>query len=316
MAGLALGHMALAQGAHLLHAIHVSLVGFYLAPVVAAALWYGLRGGVLASALVTAAFTAHVRLVWSREPLDAAERGAFVAIFWVVGIVAGVLVDLQRAERARARALEQDAERRNTIEALASLAAALGSHDLYTRQHGERVAEVAAALGAELRLDLGRVELLRLAGLVHDIGKLGVPDDTLLKPGELSADERRAVERHPEIAAAILRPLRGAARMSEIVLSHHECPDGSGYPRGLRATEILPEAAVLRVADVYCSLVDARPYKPALPVATVLAIMQEMAGTKLDATAFEALRSLVARGAFGVAGQAGPQEPGPAAGLP
>ena len=104
--------------------------------------------------------------------------------------------------------------------------------------------------------------------------------------------------------------------MSEIVLSHHECPDGSGYPRGLRATEILPEAAVLRVADVYCSLVDARPYKPALPVATVLAIMQEMAGTKLDATAFEALRSLVARGAFGVAGQAGPQEPGPAAGLP
>ena len=298
MVGLALGHMALARGTHQLHAIHVSLVALYLAPVVAAALWYGLRGGVVASALVTAAFTAHIRLVWSREPLDAAEFGAFVAVFWVVGIVAGVLVDLQRAERARARALEQDAERRNTTAALASLAAALGSHDPYTRHHGERVAAVAAALGAEMRLGAERIELLRLAGLVHDIGKLGVPDDTLLKPGELSPDERRSVERHPEIAAAILRPLRGAEGMSEIVLAHHECPDGSGYPRGLRATEILPEAALLRVADVYCSLGDARPYKPALPVATVLATMKEMAGTKLDAAAFEALQSLVTRGAL------------------
>jgi hypothetical protein len=247
MAGLALGHMALARGTHLLNAMHVSLVAFYLAPVVAAALWYGLRSGVLASAPVTAAFTAHVRLVLPREPLDAAERGA-LAVFWVVGIVARVLVDQQRAERARARALEQDTERRNTIEALASLAAALGSHDPYTRHHGERVAEVAAA---ETRRTLTGRAALR-----------GAP------PRDCGRDPR---------------PLRGAARMSEIVLSHHKCPDGSGYPRGLRASEIPPEAAVLRVADVYCSLGDARPYKPALPVATALAIMQRMAGPKLDA---------------------------------
>jgi HD-GYP domain-containing protein (c-di-GMP phosphodiesterase class II) len=132
--------------------------------------------------------------------------------------------------------------------------------------------------------------------LVHDIGKLGVPDDVLLKPGELSPDERLAVERHPDIAAAIMQPLRGAARVADLVRSHHECPDGSGYPRGLRAAEIPMEAALLRVADVYCSLVDARAYKPALPASEALAIMEGMAGTKLDAEGVRALRALVGRG--------------------
>jgi putative nucleotidyltransferase with HDIG domain len=313
MAGLALGHMALAQGAHLLHAIHVSLVALYLAPVLGAALWFGLRGGVLASALVTVAFSIHVRLVWPEQPVDLAERGAFLAVFWVVGIVAGVLVDLQGTERARARALEQEADRRNVLEAMASLAAALGSHDPYTRAHGERVAEVAAALGAEVHLDPTRVEILRLAGLVHDIGKLGVPDDTLLKPGELSPDERISVQRHPDIAAGILQPLRGAAKVAEIVRSHHECPDGSGYPRALRESEISVEARLLRVADVFCSLVDARPYKPALPVPTVLAMMESMAGAKLDAAGFQALQAMVARGALSVARPGDWQERGPPA---
>jgi putative nucleotidyltransferase with HDIG domain len=297
MVGLALGHVALAQGTHQLHVIHVSLVALYLAPVLGAALWFGLRGGLLSSALVTAGFSLHVRLAWPGEPIDLAERGTFIAVFWVVGIVAGVLVDLQTAERARARALEQETERRHIVQAMASLAAALGAHDPYTQVHGERVAAVAAALGTELRLNPEQVEILRLAGLVHDIGKLGVPDDVLLQPGELSEAQRTSVRRHPDIAAAILQPLRNATQMAEIVRAHHECPDGSGYPRGLRGSEILLEARLLRVADVFCSLVDARPYKPALPLSAVLAIMTPMEGTKLDAEGFRALQALVARGA-------------------
>lgn len=296
MLALGLGHIALARGTHLLHVVHLSLVGLYLAPVLAAALWFGLRGGVLASVLVTVAFTIHLRLGWPGQSPDAAERWSFVAVFWVVGIVAGVLVDLQAAERARALELERHAERRDTLEAMASLAAALGSHDPYTRAHGERVAEVAAALGVEVHLGIEQIEILRLAGLVHDIGKLGVPDDILLKPGDLSVAERTSVERHPETAAAILRPLRGAAKVAEVVLSHHECPDGSGYPRGLRNSEILLEAQLLRVADVFCSLVDARPYKPALSPATVLTMMETMAGTKLNAAGLRALQTLVQRG--------------------
>ena len=293
---LGLGHVALARGTHLLHVVHLSLVSVYLAPVLATALWLGLRGGVLASILVTVAFTIHLRLGWPGQSPDAAERWSFVAVFWVVGIVAGVLVDLQAAERSRALEMERHAQRRDTLEAMASLAAALGSHDPYTRAHGERVAEVAAALGVEMHLGIEQIEILRLAGLVHDIGKLGVPDDILLKPGDLSAAERTSVERHPETAAAILRPLRGATKVAEVVLSHHECPDGSGYPRGLRNSEILLEAQLLRVADVFCSLVDARPYKPALSPATVLTMMETMSGTKLNADALNALKTLVQRG--------------------
>lgn len=296
MAALALGHMALARGTHLLHVVHISLVALYLAPVLGAALWFGLWGGVVSSAVVTVAYSIHVRLVWPDQPIDLAERGIFIAVFWAVGIVAGVLVDLQAAERARARGLEREAERRNVLEAMASLAAALGSHDPYTRAHGERVAEVAAALGVQLRLDPERVEILRLAGLVHDIGKLGVPDDALLKPGELSSDERLAVERHPDIAAAILQPLQGAAEVAEIVRAHHEHPDGSGYPRGLGESEIPVEARLLRVADVFCSLVEARPYKGPLSVHAAISIMTAMTPAKLDAAGFQALEALVASG--------------------
>lgn len=287
--------MALSAGTHQLHVAHLSLLTIYLAPVLAAALWFGLRGGVIASALATALFGLQVRYGWAGLE-RVAEWWSFATIFWVVGVGGGVLVDLQRRERGRALARERAADRRTTLEALASLAAALGSHDPYTQAHGQRVGTLATALGTHLQLPWDQVETLGLAGLVHDIGKLGVADDILLKPGELTVADRLAVERHPEIAAAILRPLRGAAHVASIVLCHHECPDGSGYPRHLIGQEIPMEARVLRVADVFCSLSDARPYKAALPTPTVLDMMRQMAGTKLDPDAFRALEALVARG--------------------
>jgi hypothetical protein len=290
--------MALVAGTHQLHVIHLSLVALYSVPVLGGALCFGLTGGVVASLVATAVFGLHVRYGWPGQPKDLAEWWSFVAVFWVVGVGGGVLVDLQRSERAKAIARERDADRRTTLEALASLAAALGAHDPYIRTHGEHVGALAAALGTELTLTTEQVETLRLAGLVHDLGKLGVPDDILLKPGDLTVEDRTSVERHPEIAAAILQPLRGAASVAAIVLSHHECPDGSGYPRHLRGSDIALEARLLRVADVFCSLTDARPYKPALAVPTVLAMMREMAGAKLDADALQALERLVQAGEF------------------
>lgn len=296
MIGLGVGHMALAGGTHRLHVLHLSLVAFYLTPVLGAALWGGLRGGVVSSVLVTGVYGLHARYGWPGQPLETAEWWSFVAVFWVVGVGGGVLVGLQDTERARALAGERDAERRTVLEALASLAAALGSHDPYVRTHGEHVGALAAALGAELQLNADQVESLRLAGLIHDIGKLGVSDDILLKPGELTLADRASVERHPELAATILQPLHGAAAIAEIVRCHHECPDGSGYPRGLRQSEIPVEARLLRVADVFCSLVEARPYKPALALPTVLVTMDAMAGPKLDAAGFGALKALLDRG--------------------
>jgi HD-GYP domain-containing protein (c-di-GMP phosphodiesterase class II) len=292
--------MALASGTHQVHVIHVSLGAVYLVPVLAGVLWCGLRGGVVLGLGVTAAFAWQAGVEETRAWMGLPERWAFIAVFWVVGVGGGVLVDLQRAERARSRAMQRDAERRTVLEALASLAAALGSHDPYVKSHGEHVGAVAAALGTELGLTAERVETLRLAGVVHDIGKLGVPDDILLRPGDLSAGERGLVERHPDIAAAILQPLSGAAGIAEIVRCHHECPDGSGYPRHLRGTEIPLEARLLRVADVFCSVTDSRPYKPSVPVPAALETLRAMAGAKLDPDGFGALEHLVGRGAVSV----------------
>jgi hypothetical protein len=294
---LGAGHIAVSRGTHDVHVIHVSLGALYLVPVLGGALWYGLRGGVIAGLVVTGAFAWHAGLEGARAWMEVSDRLAFIAVFWVVGVGGGILVDLQRAERARARAIQRDAERRSVLEALASLAAALGSHDPYVKSHGEHVGAVAAALGTELGLSDEQVETLRLAGLVHDIGKLGVPDDILLRPGELSAAEWAMVEQHPEIAAAILQPLSSAAGIAEIVRCHHECPDGSGYPRHLRGTEISLEARLLRVADVFCSSTDDRPYKPAAPIDTALETLRGLAGAKLDPDGFRALEHLVRRGA-------------------
>jgi HD-GYP domain-containing protein (c-di-GMP phosphodiesterase class II) len=139
-----------------------------------------------------------------------------------------------------------------------------------------------------------RLELVRLAALVHDVGKIGVRDDVLLKPDELSPEERAEVERHPIVAAEILRPIRGARDIAEIVLAHHECPDGSGYPKRLTAAQIPLEAHVIRVADVFACLTEKRPYKPAINPTVALEIMEGLAGSKLDAGAFRAFQEMLA----------------------
>jgi HD-GYP domain-containing protein (c-di-GMP phosphodiesterase class II) len=114
-----------------------------------------------------------------------------------------------------------------------------------------------------------------------------------LKAGSLTPEERSRIERHPLLAAEILRPIQGTAEIVEIVLAHHECPDGSGYPRGLRGGEIPLEARILRVADVFSALTDARVYKPGMDTSQALDRMLKMSGTKLDAETVQTLRSVL-----------------------
>jgi HD-GYP domain-containing protein (c-di-GMP phosphodiesterase class II) len=133
----------------------------------------------------------------------------------------------------------------------------------------------------------------RLASLMHDLGKIGVRDDVLLKADRLTPEERSRIQRHPLLAAEILRPMQGTADIAEIVLAHHECPDGSGYPRGLRGDQIPLEARILRVADVFSALTDARVYKPGMDSSQAIDRMLEMSRTKLDAEAMQALRSVL-----------------------
>jgi putative nucleotidyltransferase with HDIG domain len=225
--------------------------------------------------------------------MENANQYATIGVYLTVGAVTGALVERQRRERARHLQAERRAHREAILQALASLSNALGARDGYTEEHSERVARLAVELGRRRGLTADRLELLRLASLVHDVGKIGVRDDILWKPDRLSPGERMMIERHPEVAARILRPIRGAEEIAEIVLCHHECPDGTGYPRGLRRDQIPLEARILRVADVFSALTDSRSYKPALNREDVIRSMRESSGTKLDAESVAILGVLV-----------------------
>lgn len=290
---LTAAHFLIARNTHELHVIHIISGGMYLLPIIASALWFGLRGSLSTTAAIALAYYAHMRLSWPNRPMENANQMAFIAVFWLVGLVTGVLVELEEQEKRR----RLKAERETIIEGIAGLSNALRFRDEYTRRHSEHVSRLAVQIGTRMGLSPEQLDVVRLAGLVHDVGKIGIRDDVLLKPHELSAEELAVIHRHPTIAAEILAPIHGAREIAEIVLAHHECPDGSGYPRGLRGEAICREVRIVSVADVFSSLLEERPYKPAMTVDQVMATLNEIAGTKLDRDSVRALQQLVDEGA-------------------
>ncbi|HZP63403.1 MAG TPA: HD domain-containing phosphohydrolase [Terriglobales bacterium] len=293
VSGLTGAHFLVAHGTHGLHEIHIILGGMYLVPIIAAALWFGLRGALATTAVISLAYYAHIRLSWPDQPMENANQFAMIVVYWIVGAVAGALVNLETQERER----RLKAEREIIIEGIAGLSNALRFRDEYTRKHSEHVSRLAVRIGERLGLSEERLDLVRLAGLVHDVGKIGIRDDVLLKPHGLSEEELAVIKQHPVIAAEILRPIRGAREIADIVLAHHECPDGSGYPRGCKEEEIPVEARIVRVADVFSSLIEERPYKAAVEVTRAMKIIKELAGTKLDVDGVRVLQHLVDEGA-------------------
>ena len=227
--------------------------------------------------------------------MENANQFAFIAGFWIVAIIAGLLMRQKKSEEARHRASELIAERRSTIEALDSLSEVLRARDEYTREHSEHVAHLAARVAQRIGLSEEQIELVRLAGLVHDIGKVGIRDDVLFKPAALTQKERKLIEQHPKVAADILAKIPSARPIASVVLAHHECPDGSGYPSRLKEQAIPIEAHILRVADVFCSLVEIRPYKSGLGVDAALKTMRSWSGSKIHADSFSALLEVLSK---------------------
>ncbi|HEY4916720.1 MAG TPA: HD domain-containing phosphohydrolase [Solirubrobacteraceae bacterium] len=176
------------------------------------------------------------------------------------------------------------------LEDLAHLALAAECRDDGTHQHTERVATLAELIARELGMSAQLSETLRLAAPLHDIGKLGIPDQILLKAGGLSDDEQAEMKTHTTIGARILGaseyPVLGMAR--EIALTHHERWDGDGYPAGLRASAIPIAGRIVAVADVFDAITHARPYKEALPVEHAIAEITRASGTQFDAQVVEA----------------------------
>jgi putative two-component system response regulator len=163
-----------------------------------------------------------------------------------------------------------------------TLAAAVEAKDNYTEAHTERVAITARALGERLGLSEVQLDALYRGGMVHDIGKLGIPDSILLKRGPLEPDERLVMRRHPEIGEQIVSPLRSAVSLRGIIRHHHENIDGSGYPDGLSGDEIPLLARIVAICDAYDALVNERPYRSGRSTAEAAAELRRGAGQQWD----------------------------------
>jgi putative nucleotidyltransferase with HDIG domain len=164
----------------------------------------------------------------------------------------------------------------------------------YTHRHSERVAEIAVAIASQLGVDAPSLRQLRRAGLLHDIGKLAIPNTILDKPGLLTAAERAAVEEHPRHSEEILVRVEAFGAIGTIAGAHHERIDGTGYPRGRRLDELSLPMRVLAVADVFEALTADRPYREAMTVDEALDILRRDAGLRLCAVCVGALEQSVA----------------------
>ena len=172
--------------------------------------------------------------------------------------------------------------RRLFMGSIKALAQALEAKDEYTQGHSERVAEVSVGISQYLSLSESEIHDIWLAGFLHDIGKIGIQEAVLNKPGKLSASEWECVQQHPVLAERILCPIDELTEVIQIVLHHHERYDGSGYPDGVAGSEIPLGARILSVADAYDALTSKRPYRDALSHEDAIGVLKEAAGTQFD----------------------------------
>ena len=167
-------------------------------------------------------------------------------------------------------------------ESIKALLRTLSARDPYTGQHSNRVTHIALDFARSLRLPSHHLEALTNAGYLHDIGKIGISDAILLKPGPLTPDERDAIETHPLIGERIVEPLGLGPPERNLILLHHERWDGAGYPHGLEGRKIPFLCRLLALADVFDALTSDRPYRRAFTVSEALEEIESQAGQQFD----------------------------------
>jgi PAS domain S-box-containing protein/putative nucleotidyltransferase with HDIG domain len=179
------------------------------------------------------------------------------------------------------------------VQTVVALANAMDVRDSYTGNHSERMAVWAEEMGRALNLPPHELEALRWAALLHDIGKIGVPDEVLLKPAALSDEEYRTIQRHPELGASIVAPVKKLTHVAPIIRSHQEWYDGNGYPDGLSGEDIPLGARILAVVDAFSAITDNRVYREARTPEAAIAELRRFSGTQFDPQVVNAFLQLV-----------------------
>ena len=175
------------------------------------------------------------------------------------------------------------------VGAIKALATALDARDPYTAGHSERVSALSVAIGRQMGLKAPEIEVIRLGALLHDIGKIGIGDSVLRKPGPLTPEEYDIIKDHARLGARILKSVPFLEPQLPIVELHHERPDGRGYPHGLSGDDIPLHSRIVRVADAFDAMTTPRAYRPARPPSEAFAELWQCAGSQFDATVVEAL---------------------------
>ena len=190
--------------------------------------------------------------------------------------------------------LRRRAERQGYLSTVLALAEALDVRDWGSTEHSQTVGRLAEMTARELKFDEDHVDRVRIGGILHDIGQIGLPESIRQKPGSLAPDDWQEVKRHPEVGARMLENAT-VEDISAWIRSHHERPDGTGYPFGLGADEIPLEASIIAVADAYQAMTSDRPYRPALSADAAREQLLAAAGTQFDPVAVEALLRAIDR---------------------
>jgi hypothetical protein len=221
--------------------------------------------------------------------------GLLIAALWsVVGLFAPVLIliPLFVARWAVAQIVEQQRAYEATVGALCQ---AVETKDFYTRGHSDRVSRGSVMIAREIGMGSERVEAIRYAGMLHDVGKLGVPTRVLQKNGKLTEEEYAAIQLHPIRGLDIVREIGFLDEALAGIMHHHERIDGRGYPMGLAGDEIPEFARVLAVADAFDSMTSNRSYRGARPVAEAIAELRKWAGTQFDPAFVDAFVAAIKR---------------------
>ena len=216
----------------------------------------------------------------------------------------GLMKEQHRVERlvreeVAARTVELDRERgtlRTVMVGIAeTLINAMEAKDVYLRGHSHRVAELAASIAAELQLDEDTVELVRLAGRLHDIGRIGTRESVLNKPGSLTPEETAHVREHVRVGVEILAPLHHLGRALDFIREHHEQYDGGGYPNAVKGEAISIGGRILAAAESFDALTSQRAYRAPLHPGEAIELLERESGSRLDPVVFQALRDCVLR---------------------
>jgi hypothetical protein len=280
----------------------VWLTMLYLLPVLWAAINYGLRGGVLAASAAGILFLVGRSLTETGPRLGDPEATALYANVLALSLVGALFgAGQEREATLRDRLAESNRLLRNDLlRVVQALTGAIEAKDGYTEAHLRRVSGYALAVGEKLGLGAGELEELRYASLLHDVGKIGVPDHLLAKQGPLSVDEAELMQRHAEIGARILSNIDVLRDVAPLILHHQERFDGArdgkhpGYPLGLHGDAIPMGARIIAVVDAFDAMTSDRPYRAALDPAEAVEVLRAERGRQFDPRIVDSFLSVLA----------------------